>query len=154
MKKAWFNSFLLALVFASTAVGAGEEKKPIQIQLPDRSIVNAEVAQTPKERASGLMFRKGLAKDSGMLFVLDGEETTSFWMKNTFIDLDILFIDSGKIIREIFEKVPAQAVNMQDRDIATVTGRGKYVLELPAGSSGRHGLHPGDTLLFSLEQGK
>jgi len=60
------------------------------------SCYNIELALTPEEQTRGLMLRQDLAEDAGMLFVFGDESETSFWMKNTLIPLDIVWISSGK----------------------------------------------------------
>jgi len=75
---------------------------------------NLEVAETSDELETGLMDRKQLGKDSGMLFVFEKKEVQDFWMKNTLIPLQIIFIDGCKIvdIQEMaVEKNPANPVN-------------------------------------------
>src|SRR3989338_3158581 len=67
----------------------------------EKTKVNVEIADDAKERATGLMFREFLGDDSGMLFVFDDENARNFWMKNTLIPLDIIFISKGFEIVDI-----------------------------------------------------
>lgn len=60
--------------------------------------IKVELAKTPMERSTGLMFRKSLDPDSGMLFVFNQKQKLSFWGANTYIPLDIAFIDDGRIV--------------------------------------------------------
>jgi len=63
--------------------------------------LQVEIAKSPRQHARGLMFRKHMAPEGGMLFVFDREEPRSFWMKNTFIDLDIGYFDKNKRLIDI-----------------------------------------------------
>jgi len=68
---------------------------------------NVEVVDTNETRAKGLMFRENMARFSGMLFVYDSPQTVSFWMRNTFIPLDMIFIDpTGTVVRVHHNAVP------------------------------------------------
>jgi|TARA_X000000368_G_scaffold152411_2_gene120097 uncharacterized membrane protein (UPF0127 family) len=90
--------------------------------------IQAEVADEPDERALGLMNRKKLAKNMGMLFVYNKPSAPQFWMKNTLISLDIVFSDyEGRIIR-IFENVP----RMSEKKITAGNGV-SFVLEINGG---------------------
>ena len=68
--------------------------------------LNVEIASTPKERERGLMFRTSLGENNGMLFIFEYDDYLSFWMKNTVIPLDIAFVDSHGIIRDIYQMIP------------------------------------------------
>lgn len=74
------------------------EKKKISI---GKTSIEVEIADTDGKSSRGLMFRKTLAKDAGMLFIFEGEEVRSFWMKNTFVDLDIGFFSADKTLVDI-----------------------------------------------------
>ena len=100
--------------------------------------VTVEVARTAEERRRGLMFRKQLAADRGMLFVFPVEEVQSFWMRNTKISLDLLFLDSKARIVGIIRK--AEPNNDQSLSVPTPA---RYVLEVNAGFADRHGVKTG-----------
>jgi uncharacterized protein len=116
--------------------------------LPDRAVIFADVADTPENREIGLMFRRELPKDYGMLFVFPVEQALQFWMKNTLVDLDMVWISADKKITGIHRDVPKSRADTPDEAVARRTGAGKYVLELPAGAALRHKLQVGDRLQF------
>lgn len=98
-----------------------------------------EIAETGEQRAQGLMFRRQLAADAGMLFLFGGSEVRAMWMKNTLIPLDMLFIDeTGKIVR-----IEERTVPHSERAIVS-GGPVSAVLELNAGTASRLMIKPGD----------
>jgi len=100
-----------------------------------------EVADTPEAREYGLMFRTSLPAHHGMIFVFSHDGPQGFWMKNTLIPLDMVFVRADGKIDSIAENVPASKAG--DDDVAERVGEGKYVIELAAGEARRDGLHPG-----------
>lgn len=105
--------------------------------------VTVEVVETDAARQRGLMYRKHLAPDAGMLFIFDREEQHSFWMHNTLIPLDMLFIKSDWTVLGIVEN----ATPLTD-SLRNVPGTSQYVLEVNAGFSRRHGLQAGTTVRY------
>ncbi|MBX2854290.1 MAG: DUF192 domain-containing protein [Rhodobacteraceae bacterium] len=102
-------------------------------------VFSAEVADTAATRNHGMMYRTKLAKDAGMLFVYDPPQPAAFWMRNTLIPLDIVFISpEGRIIRI--------AENARPRDETPLPSGGVIIaaLEIQGGLSRRLGLAPGD----------
>lgn len=120
----------------------------VRVGLPDGSTVQAEVAATPEARERGLMFRTDLAEDRGMLFVFDLEGPLTFWMKDTWVDLDIVFLDSQRKVTIVHANVPKSARGAPEDKVARVSGKGRYVLELAAGQAGAHGVAKGNVLEF------
>ena|SRR3989344_428841 len=100
-----------------------------------------EVADNPVERAQGLMFRKELKENSGMLFIFDSSEKHSFWMKNTLIPLDIIWIDENKKIVYIYEN--AQPCR-ETCDSIIPDKNAKYVLEINTGLARKYEIEIGD----------
>lgn len=141
---------LLPLLAAALAAAAPAAKGPKKAWLafPDGSRIKAEVVDTPASRQKGLMFRDALPKDYGMLFVFASEGPLQFWMKNTFIPLDIVFIDKRKKVTAVHEKVPATTPDTDEADIPRVGGLALYVLELPAGTAKKRGVKVGARLKF------
>lgn len=103
---------------------------------------NVEIADTNAERVRGLMFRKRLAQNRGMLFIFEDDSVRNFWMKNTLIPLDMIFIDSeGKVV-SIQKNVPP----CEDGTSCPVYSSGvpaRYVLEINAGLAQVHAIVPG-----------
>jgi hypothetical protein len=99
--------------------------------------VRVEVAATLEERQRGLMFRQELAEDAGMLFLFAREVQTGFWMRNTYVPLDIAYIGADRRVIEIKQGKPL------DETPLTPGEKYLYVLELNAGWFERHGMGPG-----------
>ncbi len=142
--------FLTAGVACSLLFCSNQASKDrfIKIYLPDGSSITAELAVTPSERARGLMFREKLLPDQGMLFVFEIEDYHSFWMKNTLIALDMLWLDKDKRIVHIERDV--QPCRVDPCPSYTPKRPGSYVLELKAGSAERLKLNLFDKLEFRL----
>jgi hypothetical protein len=104
-----------------------------------------EMATTEGERAQGLMFRRSLAPDAGMLFDFGNSQPVTMWMENTLIPLDMLFIAAdGHVVNIAQRAVPLSR--------ATIASQGpvKGVLEVPGGTAARLGLKPGDVVQHSM----
>lgn len=91
--------------------------------------ITVELAETDEQRTQGLMHRKSLPKNQGMLFVFEQEQTLSFWMKNTFIDLSIGFFDQNKKLVDIKE-MSATSVLQQNFPSYESSKPAKYALEM------------------------
>jgi uncharacterized membrane protein (UPF0127 family) len=100
--------------------------------------VSVEVVRTPQDRARGLMFRRELKANHGMLFLFDREEIQSFWMRNTFIPLDMLFIDRDGFVVGIVQNAEPQTNTSR-----TVGIPSQYVLEVTGGWSKKNHVGPG-----------
>jgi len=105
--------------------------------------VRVEIATSPQELARGLMYRRDLPADSGMLFVFAAAGNQTFWMKNTLFPLDIIFIGADRRIVNIAENtIPFSTT-------AIPSGRpAQYVLEVNGGFARRHGIRRGDRVAF------
>lgn len=107
--------------------------------------INTEIAATNQSRAQGLMFRKSLAQNEGMLFVFEIDQNLSFWMKNVTIPLAIAYIDSSFVIKDIIKMAPLDS---------TITypssGKVRYALEMNQDFFESHSIKPGDTVDLSL----
>ena len=106
----------------------------------------AELALTPSEQSQGLMYRQELGADRGMLFVFSQPVQTSFWMKNTLIPLDMLFIGTDKKIVSIVENAAPQTTTPR-----SAAGPFQYVLEIEGGRSQALGIKAGDSAVFEIK---
>ena len=104
-----------------------------------------DVVDTPESRAQGLMFVTELADDAGMLFDFKEEREVSFWMRNTFIPLDMIFVGADGVVKTIH-------VNARPQDPTSIPSEVpvQFVLEIPGGRSVEIGLKPGDTMEHRL----
>lgn len=103
------------------------------------SRVYLEIANTPSEREKGLMFRKSMEEDRGMLFIFPVERQQSFWMKNTYIPLDMIFVSSQFEVVGIVEN--ATPFSEEQR---SVPGVSQFVIELNGGRAKELGIEAGD----------
>lgn len=121
---------------------AGLTQEVICLKTGDKTIpITVEIAVSPQEQAKGMMFRTELAPNKGMLFPFPTPKQASFWMKNTYIPLDIIFVQSDSVIESI-------AANAEPTSLTPVLSRGKvgFVLELAGGRAAELGLKAGDTM--------
>jgi uncharacterized membrane protein (UPF0127 family) len=120
----------------------------IPVYLPDGKLITAELAVTDEERAQGLMFRERLDPGQGMLFVFDEEGLYSFWMKNTKISLDLLWLDRSRTIVHLEPNVPPCLADPCPTYSTRIPAL--YVLELKSGAAAEHHLRLQDKLEFFL----
>lgn len=119
---------------------------PLTIRSGDRTHeFRVEVARTPGEQAKGLMFRAEMGPGEGMLFPMDPPRRPSFWMKNTVIPLDIIFIGPDHRILNI----AANAVPYDERPLSAA-GPAIGVLELNGGRAAELGIRPGDKVEWKV----
>lgn len=104
-------------------------------------VFSVEIADTPETRARGLMFRRSLPEQGGMLFIYEHPQSVSFWMRNTLIPLDLIFIDETGAVRHIhpqarpLDETPIPGAAAGDPDPARL-----MVLEIAGGEAARLGL--------------
>jgi uncharacterized membrane protein (UPF0127 family) len=103
--------------------------------------VDAEIVRSPHDTQRGLMYRTSLAQNRGMLFDLGAREDHKFWMHNTCIPLDLLYVDEDGAIVGIVENAPT--LNDDARGVGCPS---RYVLEVNAGWARRHGVKAGQHL--------
>lgn len=129
---------------ATAPAGGAEASPPARRPAPDRAwivfgadTVVAEVARTPDERAEGLMYREELPDGTGMLFVFPDEGVRSFWMSNTYVALDIAYMDSA------FRVVDIQRMEPNTTEPHESAAPAMFALEVPAGWFEAHGVTVG-----------
>lgn len=144
---------LVALLTIAPAAGAEDplelSRGPLTIESSgERFRFEVEIAETPAERAHGLMFRESLSDDHGMLFDFGRPEEVAMWMRNTLISLDILFIRSnGRISRIVRAAQPLSDRVMESGEPV------RAVLELRGGLTAELGIEPGDRIIHPLFEG-
>ena len=113
---------------------------------PDGTHVHLELALTEEEKQLGLMFRDTLPSDHGMLFIFDADGPLEFWMKNTFIPLDMIWISAAGEVVDVHANVQPCAFDPCPNVAPSRPGRA--VLEVNAGFASTHGVRPGVLLVF------
>ncbi|MBK8479635.1 MAG: DUF192 domain-containing protein [Proteobacteria bacterium] len=115
---------------------------------PGRTVrLRVEVARDPAARARGLMFRQQLAADAGMVFLFEREEQHPFWMKNTLLPLDMIFVDGrGAVVGVVHDTEP---MTLTPRDVDRPS---RTVVEVRAGFARAHGIGVGTTFELQLPQ--
>jgi uncharacterized membrane protein (UPF0127 family) len=134
MKRLFFAFFWIFTALGPVGCGGSEGLSSLKIIAPDGSLrhrFEVELAQTPSELAQGLMYRKELGADRGMLFLFPQTTQTAFWMKNTLIPLDMVFIGDDRKIVSIVERAAPQTTTPRQ-----ATGPFRYVLEVEGGRTG------------------
>jgi uncharacterized membrane protein (UPF0127 family) len=125
---------------------AAQQLQPLEIASKNGvHMFGVEMAVTPEEQAKGLMFRRELPEGQGMLFDFQREQPTSFWMKNTYISLDMIFIRAdGRILRIAENTVPLSET------LVPSGGPVLAVLEVVAGTAKKLGIAPGDRVAHPI----
>ena len=118
-----FNVIVLAAALATIVVHAPK----VDLTL--------ETARTEPAREQGLMDRAVLAPHTGMLFVFERDERVDFWMKDTLVPLDMIFIAGDGTVRRVFSNVPVVAPTLPDEQIPREGAPAKYVIETAGGRS-------------------
>lgn len=108
--------------------------------------IEVEIADDDLERSNGLMYREELADGSGMLFVFPEEAPLNFWMKNTYIPLDILFFNKNRVVISVVENMePCKIMNCP---LYSSKFPAQFALEVPAGFVKKHGVKIGDVMVY------
>ncbi|KIC42827.1 hypothetical protein RA27_05690 [Ruegeria sp. ANG-R] len=145
MMKTALALVILTVLFSGVAQA---ECRPDRVELRNdlaQIRFDVELAVTPQERSRGLMFRESLPSRSGMLFIFDPPQPVSFWMKNTLIPLDIIFLDrTGTVTRVHKGAIPG--------DLSAIEGGNSVyaVLEINAGLAERYAIRPGSQMRHEI----
>jgi uncharacterized membrane protein (UPF0127 family) len=124
--------------FGKTRISVGRRK------------VTVEVADTPEKSAFGLMHRRTLAENEGMLFIFESEKPLSFWMKNTFVDLSIGFFSADKKLLEVKDMKAAFSEMQSQFETYESSRPAQYALEMRLGWFRKNNIKVGDKLeIFS-----
>ena len=135
---------LLCCIVALSTAQASERHKLIIKTASDQFAFHVEIADTEPKRTQGLMYRRDMARDHGMLFTYTYDLVMSFWMKNTYIPLDLIFIDkTGKITGFHKNAVPHSLADMSS--VRPV----RAVLEINAGLVDALGIKAGDQIIYA-----
>ena len=140
---------MLALLLAATVASPAPLPTPqtlpaVSVQAP-LATLRLQVARTAEQRERGLMYVRRLPAHAGMVFVFDDDETVSFWMKDTLVPLDMIFVAADGRVRTVYPNV-APAASLPDDQIPIETATAKYVVELAGGDAARDGIVPGARL--------
>jgi uncharacterized membrane protein (UPF0127 family) len=134
--------FALMLLLPPGAIAAGSGTLTLRTDSGPHSF-NIELATTNGERALGLMYRRELPADAGMLFLYDPPQPITMWMRNTILSLDMIFIGAdGKVHRIESHTEPFST------EVISSDGSVQGVLEVNAGTAAKIGLKPGDEVVF------
>ena len=147
----WRSLFVLLFVAVLIAPvqgwgGAERQQEPLTIRTSSGAHdFRVELATPSDQQATGLMYRRKMAADAGMLFVYPSDAPVSMWMKNTFIPLDMFFIGSDGRITHIAERTVPQST-----ELIGSNGPVRAVLELNGGTASRLGIRPGDRVIHRI----
>jgi uncharacterized protein len=141
---------VLDVILASVVAAAtpAPSALPVIVVRAPQAQLRLEVARNDPQREHGLMGRTSLPAHTGMLFVFDHDGPVTFWMKDTLIPLDMVFVAADGTVRSIDASVQPAPPNAADAGIPVEPGAGKYVIELPAGEAARDGLNVGTRLII------
>lgn len=137
---------LLLVLFAALPASARLERSSVLVQTAagGNHRFEVELALTPQDQARGLMFRDSLDPAAGMLFLYDRPQQASFWMRNTLIPLDIIFIAAdGRIVN-----IAAEAKPLDETPLPS-DGPILGVLEIGGGLAAKLGIRPGDRVVHT-----
>jgi len=105
-------------------------------------VVRVEIANTDESRTRGLMFRRELPQDRGMIFIFPSTEEHGFWMHNTLIALDLIFLGEDRTVLGVVTAAP------QTDTLRSVGKPSRYVVEVSAGEAAAHAVGPGTKAAF------
>lgn len=143
-----FKATALAVSLLAAAVAATPQSGlPVVVLHAPKADLRLELATTDAQLERGLMYRTAIAPHTGMLFVFQTDSPVEFWMKNTLVPLDMIFVAANGTVRKIYTDVPPPAPGAPDQEIPLEPGVAKYVIELGAGEAQRDGITEGVRLV-------
>lgn len=143
-------SIIGSLLGETTSACLASDSSMIPIRTPSGIIIQAEIADTPHKRATGLMFRDRLKKDHGMLFFFSVPQAWTFWMKNTKIALDLIWLDGKKRVVHIERNVPiCTRTDDSCPQYRSNSDDAMYVLEIAGGTVDGYKIEKGSQLQFA-----
>ena len=142
----FFLSVLSFLLLPLAGPAGAQQLEQLEIVSKNGThVFGVEMAVTPEEQARGLMFRRELPEKQGMLFDFKREQPTSFWMKNTYVPLDMIFIRAdGRILNIAQNTVPLSEA------LVSSSGPVRAVLEVVAGTTKKLGIAAGDRVVHPI----
>lgn len=140
-----FSALALATVVITSrpAPAPTPQALPVAVVHAPAATLRLQVARTEEQRERGLMGVTHLPARTGMLFVFERDEPVAFWMKDTIIPLDMVFVGADGLVRRVYANVQMVSPALPDSKIPLERGTAKFVIELPAGEASRDGLRPG-----------
>lgn len=158
-----FSGLLIYVLLAGSFLSCGDDAKESAVETPAIEFkkegelhllkegtaiktLEIEIADTPYERETGLMYRESMDDDQGMLFIFSNEAERSFHMKNTYLPLDLIFYNSDSTVVSLYE-------NAQPRDETSIPSNApaQFVLEINAGKAGEWNIETGDKMRFTRD---
>lgn len=139
---------IVFMFFVTLSVGKFQQAKLVQVKIGNAT-VSAELADTYEKQVRGLMFRKEIQKDAGMLFTFGSDGKHAIWMMNMSIPIDIVWIDSGKKVVHIESNVQPCSGLIACKSYSPEKGS-RYVLELSSGYAKKHGIKVGSIAKFQV----
>ena len=136
---------MVTVLFSSILALVAVALPSLSVHAP-KATLRLEIANTEAQREHGLMDRHVLPAHTGMVFVFEKDQPVEFWMKNTLVPLDMVFVAANGTVRSIAVDVPTVALSTPDDRIPRRAGSAKYVIELPAGEAAKDGIVAGTRL--------
>lgn len=138
---------LLAVFFLQTTTFAAGVKFDKEVIVLGGKKITVEIAKTDEQRQHGLMYRKSLPANQGMLFIFEAEQTLSFWMKNTLIDLSIGYFDKNQVLVDVQEMVPLSPMEARPTSYPSAKPA-MYALEMNKGWFAKNKIKTGQKFQF------
>jgi uncharacterized protein len=133
---------VIAAVLLALATPAPQHLATMTVRAP-KAALTLQIARTEQERELGLMSVTKLPVHTGMVFVFSKDQTQGFWMKDTLVPLDMVFVAASGSVRAVYANVPVVPLDTPDDQIPRRSAAAKYVLELPAGEAAADGIASG-----------